>query len=577
MQKAPASTPPALGPARQSSWHLIGYGLLASALAWGLWRAFELWWVGDDAFISFRYARNLINGHGLVFNVGERVEGYTNFLWTVMIAAGMKLGAEPIKQANVLGMISFGCTGLVMAWIARRLGDSRNAALAIPFAAAAFLAHLDSQVFATSGLETMWTTLLVTLGFALTVTADSPRKHALAGLTLTLAALSRPDALLFPVLASGAVLLWSRQWFRAFFWQGLPLVLIYVPYWLIRYSYYGDPFPNTYYAKSAWLPWYTQGWKYLSLYLEAYKLFWVWPALLVWMALIRRNSLRRIRSFVPLDRAIVLLALFIIPFVWYVVRTGGDFMFARFLIVVTPLALLTFQVWLHTVSVRPIITFALGLLVIAGVMLRDNPFQAPKQMIHGIANEPDFYPAEWIERAQWFGTNMAPALRGSGAKVGFLGMYAVYMYYSESPYALETSTGLTDREVAHMPLTRRGRPGHEKETTLAYLQERGVSFWFRGDRPNSSYTDTIRYVSLYGFETMMITFQNDVMDHLKQFDGVRFIDVRPIIDRFIEDMPLRTHEQVRNAWQILWPYYFRHNNDPARERPFRERLGMPLG
>ena len=40
----------------------------------------------DDAFISFRYAENLANGQGLVFNPGERVEGYSNPLWTVLFA-----------------------------------------------------------------------------------------------------------------------------------------------------------------------------------------------------------------------------------------------------------------------------------------------------------------------------------------------------------------------------------------------------------------------------------------------------------------------------------------------------------
>jgi hypothetical protein len=35
-------------------------------------------YVQDDAYISFAYARNLVEGNGLVFNVGERVEGYTN-------------------------------------------------------------------------------------------------------------------------------------------------------------------------------------------------------------------------------------------------------------------------------------------------------------------------------------------------------------------------------------------------------------------------------------------------------------------------------------------------------------------
>src|SRR4051794_37248022 len=45
-------------------------------------RAFTI----DDAYISFRYAENLASGHGLVYNLGERVEGYTNFLWVVLLA-----------------------------------------------------------------------------------------------------------------------------------------------------------------------------------------------------------------------------------------------------------------------------------------------------------------------------------------------------------------------------------------------------------------------------------------------------------------------------------------------------------
>ena len=45
--------------------------------------------VCDDAYITFRYARNFAEGRGLVYNPGERIEGYTNFAWTVMVAAGM--------------------------------------------------------------------------------------------------------------------------------------------------------------------------------------------------------------------------------------------------------------------------------------------------------------------------------------------------------------------------------------------------------------------------------------------------------------------------------------------------------
>ena len=48
----------------------------------------------DDAFISYRYARNLVEGHGLVWNVGQRVEGYTDFLWVVLISGALAVGID---------------------------------------------------------------------------------------------------------------------------------------------------------------------------------------------------------------------------------------------------------------------------------------------------------------------------------------------------------------------------------------------------------------------------------------------------------------------------------------------------
>ena len=60
--------------------------LLLVAAPWGgllAWLAQVAWFLCDDAFISFRYARNLLKGHGLVFNPDEYVEGYSNFLWTL--------------------------------------------------------------------------------------------------------------------------------------------------------------------------------------------------------------------------------------------------------------------------------------------------------------------------------------------------------------------------------------------------------------------------------------------------------------------------------------------------------------
>ena len=51
-----------------------------------LGHAFYFNYISDDAFITFRYADNFIRGKGLVYNAGERVEGYTNFLWLILLS-----------------------------------------------------------------------------------------------------------------------------------------------------------------------------------------------------------------------------------------------------------------------------------------------------------------------------------------------------------------------------------------------------------------------------------------------------------------------------------------------------------
>ncbi len=58
----------------------LGWWCVLLALVYGVAQAILLAWTTDDAFVSFRYAQNLVEGRGLVFNAGEYVEGYTNFL-----------------------------------------------------------------------------------------------------------------------------------------------------------------------------------------------------------------------------------------------------------------------------------------------------------------------------------------------------------------------------------------------------------------------------------------------------------------------------------------------------------------
>jgi len=61
--------------------------------------------VQDDAFITFRYADNFAGGDGLVFNQGERIEGYTNFLWLMIIICGRLIGLSPLIFTKILGLV----------------------------------------------------------------------------------------------------------------------------------------------------------------------------------------------------------------------------------------------------------------------------------------------------------------------------------------------------------------------------------------------------------------------------------------------------------------------------------------
>ena len=61
--------------------------LVLPALAIYSYLATTLNVVQDDAYISYRYVANFLNGDGLVFNIGERIEGFTNFAWVIYMTA----------------------------------------------------------------------------------------------------------------------------------------------------------------------------------------------------------------------------------------------------------------------------------------------------------------------------------------------------------------------------------------------------------------------------------------------------------------------------------------------------------
>ena len=80
-------------------------------------RSIRLRWVCDDIFITFRYIDNWFDGFGLVYNAGERVEGYTHFLWLVVLAAARAAGFNVVGASMWIGIAAYVGTIILLALI----------------------------------------------------------------------------------------------------------------------------------------------------------------------------------------------------------------------------------------------------------------------------------------------------------------------------------------------------------------------------------------------------------------------------------------------------------------------------
>lgn len=183
---------PPTGPSRWLQW------LPGIPFAVGLLTVLEF--VKDDGYISFRYAHNLLRGEGLVFNTGERVEGYTNFLWTVLMAPFEALGLDLFQ---VCEWLAFGFALPLFIVLARSMGRHTGFRRDASYLwAALWLATSSSfTLWSKSGLEQPLAMLLPMAG-AYTLwrarEADSRRGYVASALLFAGACLTRPELHIFP-------------------------------------------------------------------------------------------------------------------------------------------------------------------------------------------------------------------------------------------------------------------------------------------------------------------------------------------------------------------------------------------
>jgi len=318
---APAARAPRRMPVRT---RVILYAVLLATLGLLLAHAYVYAFLTDDAFISFRYARNLSQGNGLVFNPGfERVEGYTNFLWVLVLAAFNAAGFASEHIAHVLTVTVTVVLWLLVVWCALR-SAARGRQVWIAVVPALFLAATRSvAVWSTSGLETRLFEVLIVGGtlrliveIQAHISGEKPPRP-LAAVLLALASLTRPDGVLISLAAIAGMALRFRGRL------GLRLVLvslgIYVflvaGHFAFRLVYYGEWLPNTYYAKVGGRTSWDLGFAYLAAVILEYAAY-LWLPILV-AALFHHRT--RATLFIP-----ALFGAVVIPHALYVTAVGGD-------------------------------------------------------------------------------------------------------------------------------------------------------------------------------------------------------------------------------------------------------------
>ncbi len=312
------------------------------------WLTSVAWFITDDAFISFRYVRNLLDGHGLVFNPGEYVEGYTNFLWVLELAAIWRvLGLRPEDVANWLSVIYTVGTIAVMLWWVARMPCLRQRGLVAWMALGLICSSATFAVWTSGGgLETRQFTFFALVAVVcLSVLGANRWGLIAASLSLAAAALTRPEGLLVAACCIGwfvvqrlvtARLLVQRSdegpgrpagipqvnimggggiglWREILALAG-PFVILIGGHFLARFRYYGEWLPNTYYAKHVG-PWYESGFRYLWAAAIETGLYLLLP--LAYVALRGRWRERR-------DGTYALVLLLVVTHMAYLFEIGGD-------------------------------------------------------------------------------------------------------------------------------------------------------------------------------------------------------------------------------------------------------------
>ncbi len=211
--------------------------------------------LSDDSLISLRYADRLLDGHGLTWTEGRRVEGYSNLLWVLLAAGAGALGADLVDAVRVLGVLGMSAVLISVLLYYTRTNPLRQVWFPVVVGLLFYCLAAPIAVWAIGGMEQPLVAALLGVAVPLSfvvIEAERPRTRTIMVLSLVLGLLciTRPDSPIFTVAVVGSILIGRRllgyRWSaRAVLLPGLLPVLFYGGQTGFRLLYYGELVPNT--------------------------------------------------------------------------------------------------------------------------------------------------------------------------------------------------------------------------------------------------------------------------------------------------------------------------------------------
>ena len=410
---------------------LFGFVLPAMLLAVNMWRvhAFTV----DDSYISFRYARNFARGLGLVYNEGERIEGYTNFLWTVLLAGGIKLGVDPNVAAKIMGAASaFGSMAVTYA-LADRLSPFRTLPCVATWLLASTIVFSGYAVF---GLETIGFVFLILAGTWLFfresdgALGEPKPPFPWSGVVFALAGLTRPEAPMYIgilMLFLGRRFLARQNLLRAALFV-VPIAL----HLIFRKSYYGGWVPNTLGAKTGNLDGQLQaGLAYVRNYV-----FHAGPV--IYFALIGLGVALAKRR-----RDLLAISAIGLAILGYVILVGGDWMkYFRFLAPFEPFCFLLIDLGARRAVDRRDAGVNIGLAIFAALMVGHRSSMLREAQTDLLTKEKRFWDMAAGGTATWLNQNTTRGELAIG-DIGYVGW--------ATDYPILDLLGLVDPVIAKLP------------------------------------------------------------------------------------------------------------------------------